>query len=92
MVFFLWFLVNGTNSREDTLSYLPIGFSRRELDGCIHMCDMYLDLYVVHMDNPSNHMIKYFICHSNKVSLLSSTLLHLTMTELDSNRHYTYST
>lgn len=27
-VIFLWFFVNGTNSREDTLSYLPIGFSR----------------------------------------------------------------
>lgn len=28
MFFFCWVSVNGTNSREDTLSYLPIGFSR----------------------------------------------------------------
>lgn len=37
-VIFLWFFVNGTNSREDTLSYLPIGFSRGSwMDVCTDM-------------------------------------------------------
>lgn len=43
-VFFLVF-VNGTNSREDTLSYLPIGFSRGNWMDVTHSRRAWYDMY-----------------------------------------------
>lgn len=76
-MFFFGFCFNGTNSREDTLSYLPIGFSRGSwmemwsitvITGAWYHIVMYL--------RTCTYIYVIFICHNrNKVSLSSLYLL-----------------
>lgn len=59
--FFLVF-VNGTNSREDTLSYLPIGFSRGSwVDGNM-ICDPFTALGMICMYSEIRCHCHHFTC------------------------------